>query len=82
MHGGIDGFSRLPLYLKVSPNNYAETVLQCFVEAVADYGLPSCVRCDKGGENVSVSQYMLNHPERGPGHGSCITGRSAHNQRN
>ena len=28
-----------------------------------------------------VSEYMLNHPLRGPGCRSCITGRSVHNQR-
>ena len=28
-----------------------------------------------------VSEYMLNHPLRGPGRRSCITGRSVHNQR-
>ena len=40
------------------------------------------MRCDKGGENVTISEYMLNHPLRGPGRGSCIlTGRSVHNQR-
>lgn len=78
IHGGIDGFSRLPVYLKASNNNKAETVLGCFIDAVC---LPSRVRCDKGGENVRVSQFMLHHPDRGPGRGSCITGRSVHNQR-
>ena len=61
VHGGVDGFSRLPVYLQASTNNTAETVLQCFLNAVSSNGLPSRVRCDKGGENVKVSQYMLCH---------------------
>ena len=81
IHGGIDGYSRLPVYLRASDNNRSETVLECFVGAVSKCGLPSRVRCDKGGENVLVSEYMLNHPLRGPGRRSCITGRSVHNQR-
>ena len=72
VHGGIDGFSRLPVYLRASNNNKSETVLQCFLGAVTAYGLPSRVRCDKGRENVLVSQHMLNHPERGPGRGAAL----------
>ena len=81
IHGAVDGYSRLPLYLKASSNNKASTVLTWFLEAVREYGLPSRVRCDKGGENTMVSQFMLNHPARGPGRRSCITGRSVHNVR-
>ena len=81
IHGGIDGFSRLLVFSKASTNNKSETVLECFLIAVGAYGLPSRVHCDKGGENVKVSEFMLNHPERGPGRGNCITGRSVHNQR-
>ena len=78
IHGG---FSRLPVYLQASANNRSTTVLECFLSAVSNFGLPSRVRCDKGGENVKVSEFMLNHPDGGPGRGSCITGRSVHNQR-
>ena len=81
IHGGIDGYSRLPVYFQASTNNKSETVLRAFLGAVEQYGLPSRVRCDRGGENVLVSNFMLSRPERGPGRGSCITGRSVHDQR-
>ncbi len=81
VHGCIDGFSRRIIYLKGSDNNRAETVLQLFVEAVRQQGLPIRVRSDRGGENVGIARYMIEHPLRGPGCGSFITGRSVHNQR-
>lgn len=77
--GGIDGYSRLPVFLEVHENNRSSTMLNCFLNGVGEYGLPSRVRCDKGRENVGVSECMLF--VRGPGRGSCITGRSVHNQR-
>lgn len=81
MHGGVDGYTRLPVYLRAGTKNTADTVLGLFQQAVAECGLPSRVRSDRGGENVEVSMYMLQHPQRSPGRGSMITGRSVHNQR-
>lgn len=80
-HGGIDGYSRLVTYLHVSTNNRAETVLSAFSKAVDEFGLPTRIRIDKGGENVLVAEYMLGHPNRGAEQHSVIAGRSVHNQR-
>ena len=80
VHGAVDGFSRIPVYLHCSGNNRANTVLSLFLKAVSVYGLPSRVCCDKGGENVDVASYLLSHPLRGPGRGTVIVGRSVHNQ--
>lgn len=79
VHGGVDGYSRIPVFLKASDNNRAATVLSLFLDAVNEYGLPSRVRSDKGGENVDVSWYMLTIPQRGPGRGSMITGEMTEN---
>lgn len=81
IHGGVDGYSRVPMYLQCSNNNRASTVMGLFKEAVNTYGLPSRVRCDAGRENVDVSLFLLTHPQRGPGRGTVIVGKSVHNQR-
>ena len=70
IHGGIDGFSRSIVFLHCSTNNRAYTVFRLFREAMKDYGLPSRVRSDKGGENIVVCTYMI--AARG-------TGRRSHN---
>ena len=79
IHGAIDGYSRLVLYLHCANNNLATTVLQQFVAATESHFIPSRVRCDKGTENIEVAKFML--LQRGFDRGSVITGSSVHNQR-
>ena len=55
IHGGIDGYSRMVVYLACSTNNKAKTVFQHFISAVQNFGLPSRVRSDKGGENTDMA---------------------------
>ena len=72
VHGGIDGFSRLVVYLKASTSNRPATVLNYFHEAVSRYNLPSRVQCDLGMDNYEVGRYTLQ--TRGLNRGSIITG--------
>ena len=81
VHRCIDGYSRRIVSLVASNNTRADTVLQLFTDAVDQVGLPSRVRADRGGENVGVARYTLEHPLRSVGHGRFIAGRSVHNQR-
>uniref|UniRef100_A0A673MV46 Integrase catalytic domain-containing protein n=1 Tax=Sinocyclocheilus rhinocerous TaxID=307959 RepID=A0A673MV46_9TELE len=79
VHGGIDGFSRLIVYLLAATNNRASTVFNSFLSAIMQYGTPSRVRSDKGGKNIQVAHYMVH--QQGENRNSHITGKSVHNQR-
>lgn len=79
VHGSIDGFSRMITMLHCSTNNRSLTVLHLFEEAVANYGLPSRIRTDHGGENVRIWEMMENI--RGANRGSALRGTSTQNQR-
>ncbi len=79
VHGGIDGYSRVIVYLRCSTNNRALTVLSQFQKGVDTFGLPLRVRSDCGGENVDVWHYMHEQYQSDP---SCvIVGASTHNER-
>ena len=78
IHGGIDGYSRMIVYLKCSTNNTAPTVYSLFHDAICQYGLPEKVRTDLGGENTDVWQLMSDLHDS---HSAVITGSSTHNER-
>ena len=67
------------LDLQCFNNNKSDALVDCFMTAVINYGLPSGVRSDMGLENVKIADYMIE--KRGVGRGSMITGKSTHNQR-
>lgn len=76
IHGGIDGYSRKTMYLPATNKNRASTVLTAFRGAVQQFGAPTRVRSDKGGENVDVARFMFEHPQRGPGILNILSGIS------
>jgi hypothetical protein len=66
IHGGIDGYSRLIVFLQASNNNRASTVLKLFQDAIANqYNLPS--RSDYRMENIDVGQGRRKHLKVGGG---------------
>ncbi|KAF7364508.1 hypothetical protein MVEN_00319500 [Mycena venus] len=77
IHGFVDGKSQFVTTIHASNNNRADTVLDVFLCAVAEHGLPSRMRGDHGTENVLVAAYM--EENRGVVRGSYIWGRSVHN---
>ena len=79
IHGCVDGFTRAIVYLRVNNNNRATTVLGCFQQAASEWGYPSRVRADNGGENIAVGEFMVWF--RGENRGSFLTGPSVRNTR-
>ena len=65
VHGGVDGFSRMVVFLNCA-DNCAPTVLQSFLKTVSHLGLPERVRSDHGGENIDVWRYMLSAHNNDP----------------
>lgn len=50
IHAGIDGFSRTITYIQASDNNRSSTNYAAFRnQGVAEYGVPTKVRVDRGG---------------------------------
>ena len=79
IHGAIDGYSRMIVFLKCVTNNRADTVLGHFLEAVNRFRCPEKIRTDYGTENIQMARWMLDYHgvEKRP----VLTGLSVHNQR-
>lgn len=54
-------------------------MLNLFCDATSTYGTPSRVRGDRGGENMDVAVWMIQH--HGPNRSSFIWGKSTRNAR-
>jgi len=71
--------SRTLTFIRCSDNNRASTVLEGYLVGVRQYGCPSRLRTDRGGENVAIADYMIT--TRGLNRNTVICGPSTHNQR-
>lgn len=55
IHGCIDGFSRMLLWLELAPSNRdPEQTCQYYMKAVEQYGVPHTVKVDKGPDNYNI----------------------------
>ena len=62
-----------------STNNRASTILEMFLDAIVDFGIPSHVHGDCGGENKDVAVLMI--LLRGLNRASFMWGSLTHNTR-
>ena len=58
IHGFIDSYSQLITGLCASDNNLGATILVLFMAAAKVYGVPSCIRGDRGVENILLAAWM------------------------
>lgn len=84
IHGAIDGFTRLIVFLKAGNSNSSKNVLKAFINGIyankhINGKLPYSIRFDKGMENVLVADLMIQF--RGEGNDAVLVGKSIHNQR-
>lgn len=77
--GCVDGYSKACIYMRTVNNNRADTALDIFKGAVNTFGIPSRVRGDRGGENVRIAEFIIQH--RGLNRASYIAGSSKFNTR-
>lgn len=87
IHGCVDGFSRMVLWLEVaSTNNDPEVTAFYYLSTLKQLKfMPTILRSDKGSENVLIGSLQVclrkKHVDKLAGEKSYITGKSVRNQR-
>lgn len=87
IHGCVDGFSRMVLWLEVaSTNNDPKVTAYYFLKTVKQLGfVPTIIRSDKGTENGLIGDLQVclrkRHGDKFAGENSFIQGKSVRNQR-
>ncbi len=76
VHGAMDGFSRMLMFLQCCHNNQAETVMDLYSTAISKHGRPFHIQTDHRGKNVRIWEDMREHRDEN----SVLTGNSVHNQ--
>ncbi|KAI1783456.1 hypothetical protein LXA43DRAFT_871716, partial [Ganoderma leucocontextum] len=80
LHGGLMALTDwYMVMLRANTDNRSSTVFRTFIPAVEEYGVPSRVRGDRGGENIDVAIFMIKY--RGPNRASFMWGSSTRNTR-
>ena len=79
IHGCIDGYSCLVIYLHCYNNSKAETVKAKFLRSVSTFFWPRRVRSDHGMENIQVAREIFK--KIGTRSKPFLTGLSVHKQR-
>lgn len=80
VRGGIDGYSRIPVYLRVAITEQKP----CSPLSQKLFQTRACHRVFVlivGEENMQVARFMIGYPGGGTGKGSFVMGRCVHNER-
>lgn len=77
VHAGIDGFTRICVFIRCADNNKASTAFTAFQRGIDQYGIPARLRTDRGGENITIGAYMI----ASRGYNEFLTEPSTRNQR-
>ena len=77
--GGMDGYSRMIMWLKCANNNHSETAYNHFIHSIIEFQSLFQVHSNKESENCLITKYMM--ILRGTEIRRFIGGRSTHNTR-
>ncbi|XP_019622600.1 PREDICTED: uncharacterized protein LOC109468721 isoform X2 [Branchiostoma belcheri] len=77
IQGGVDGYSKTCTFLSATGSNTAAFMMRAFLRGCREYGIPSRIRTDDGGENSEIGRFMVEL--RGHGHNAHLTGPSVRN---